>query len=343
MNLDFDKRLPFTNCRIVGDMVNPNDYHAEQVMRGMPGYVITRSSLLAFNSCPKKWINGWRVAQSESTEWGSLIDCLVLTPSRFEETYAVEPSTYPAPKDCTAVKKGKCKEGDPIPWDNKANYCKDWSAAQDGKEVISAKLYESAKKARSIVQYDDLAMRLITNCQKQLWVEGDYFDAATKLTIKVKTLIDLVPGNGGEHRSSLADFKTTRSAHPRTWAKMVTTYGYDCQAAMTLDLYSAATGQDRNTFLHIIQENVPPYQTARRILSMELVALGRMKVLAALERYCRCLKSNHWPDWDEGGQYSGWSIVEMEAWMLKDLEANANDLADPQTEEETEEGPLVLN
>jgi hypothetical protein len=315
----FEKPIKFSEAKVIGSGINPDEYHRENVMRGMPGYVLTRSSLLLFNSCPKKWINGWNPRDSDGTEWGSLIDCLVLTPERFADTYIVEPQFYPAPEDCTAVKQKKCKAGDALPWNNQTKYCQEWKAAQYPRIVLSAKEYAEAQTAVEILFKDERIANLLVGSQKQVWVEGIYNDPATKMAVKVKTLIDIVPN--GIHSNDLADFKTTRSAHKSSWPKAVSLYGYDVQAALCLDLFNAATGEHRNTFLHAMQENTPPFQTARRLLSQEFVNFGRMKLKGALERYCQCLKHNLWPDWDELSPFNGWSIVEPDSWMIKNIES----------------------
>lgn len=312
---DFETKNPFTNCRVVGT-VEPSVYHATFHERGSLEHPVSRSMLLAFLSCPAKWKAGWTPKDTDATEWGSLIDCMVLTPGEMKNRFAIQPKTYPAPKDCTAVKRGKCSPGDPIPWDNKSNYCKEWADQFDEYiQIVSDKEITSAQEAHRKLVLDDRVFEILKGAKTQVLVEGEYHDKDTGLTIPAKCLIDIVPGEG-VYKKSLADLKTTRSAHPRTWLNSVHTYGYDAQAAMCMWMYSQATGEERNTFYHVIQENVHPWQIARRFLSAEFVEIGRCKIVNALKAYCRCLKTNTWPNWDDNSPYQGWSIVEPAPYMM---------------------------
>jgi len=119
---------------------------------------------------------------------------------------------------------------------------------------------------------------------------------------------------------SLADFKTCSSAHPRSWQKHVHDYDLHTQAGLYLDLYNAATGEQRDEFRHILQESFKPWQVAKRILSVEFISLGREKYKRILKRYAACLKSGHWPDYDEGGPHDvvldGWLTTQPVDWMV---------------------------
>lgn len=269
---------------------------------------------MAFRSCPSKWKANWIPKDTDSTDYGSLQDCRVLTPGSFQARYIVEPATYPATKTSSAVKSSECEIGDPIPWNNTATFCKEWKADNKGREIISAKDKGESDLALGILFADERIKNLINCSEKQVLVVGEYHDKETKLVIPVKCLIDLVPDKNSTHAKELGDFKTTRSAHPGTWLKVIDKFDYDAQAAMCLDLYTAATGEDRCQFVHAIQENIHPWQTARRMLSTEFIGLGRMKVAEALKYYCWCLSEGLWPDWDEGSQYNGWTLCEPDQW-----------------------------
>lgn len=314
MNI-YETANPFTECKVRGTVSNPVGYHVELHDRGTVVYPVSRSMLMQFASCPAKWIAGWAPKDTDATDWGSLIDCMVLTPDQLGNRFAIQPKTYPATKTSTAVKEGKAKEGDPIPWNGTATFCKTWAAQQDGKQIVSDKEITAAKEAHEKLVRDDRIFDILRGSEKQVLVEGVYRDKDTGLTIPAKCLIDIVPGDGA-YKNSLADLKTTRSAHPRTWLNSVHTFGYDAQAAMCLWMYCAATGEDRNTFYHVIQENVHPYQIARRFLSHEFVEIGRVKIVNALRKYCKCLKTDIWPNWDDNSGFNGWSLVEPAPWMM---------------------------
>lgn len=305
---------PFADAKIVKANSDPDLYHQQEdgIERGNPDYVMTRSSLMAFRSCPAKWRAGWIPKDTEATEWGSMQDCRVLTPDRFSQRYILTPKTCKATKTMSCVREGEAQVGDDIEWNPQAGECKAWKRDQEKRGLIVLSAAEKGESDLALgILFADTRIKTLINCsQKQVLVTGEYEDKETGLVIPVKCLIDLVPDKDSDYGKTVADFKTCRSAHPHTWNKAVDEYGYDAQASMILDLYTAATGEDRCQFVHVLQENTHPWQTGRRMLSMEFVALGRLKTTEALKRYCQCLSTQSWPDWDIESPLNGWSLVE---------------------------------
>jgi hypothetical protein len=158
---------------------------------------------------------------------------------------------------------------------------------------------------------------LFANSRKQVMITGVYVDKETKIGVPVKSLLDLVPTDG----TFLADLKSTNCAHPRAWKKSVFTYNYHVQASRHLDLWNAATGDQRNDFRHILQENVHPFEVAKRFLSSEFIALGRQRYIGALKRYAKALQTGVWetydtPDSSNDMVIDGWLMTAPEAWMI---------------------------
>jgi len=313
-----DSPNPFRSCKLVGADIDPEAYHTQEngIERGDPGYVMTRSSLMAFRSCPAKWRAGWVPKETDATEYGSLQDCRVLTPERFASCYVVQPKTCLATKGMSCVKDGEAEVGDEVPWSPLSKECKAWKRDQEKNGLIVLSAAEKGESDLALgILFADRRIKTLINCsQKQVLVVGEYEDKGTNLVIPVKCLIDLVPDKDSIHGKELADLKTCRSAHPRTWLKVIDELCYDAQASICLDLYCAATGEDRTNFVHAIQENVHPWQTARRMLSVEFIQLGRMKVVEALKRYCKCLSEDRWPDFDEDSPFNGWTLCEPDQW-----------------------------
>lgn len=299
---------PIAEAKVVGTNIEYAVYSRQSVEKGNPAYIMGRSDLAEFAACPKKWLLTSDLAgeSTEATEWGTLMDCLVLTPGQFKDRFAVCPETYP-----------DTKTKEPKPWTFAANFCKDWKLSQGDKTIIKAQEYGRAQQAVKALDQD--SQDLIAASERQVMVIGQYTDKETELTIPLKGLIDLVPKvDHPKWGTCLADLKTTSDASPRTWARQINQFSLNWQAALYLDLYTKAHEEDRNTFRHIVQENKEPFITGRRILSVEFVEMGRRAYLEALRDYCQCLKSNIWPDYETQGMcIDGWSIAEPEAWMVK--------------------------
>lgn len=327
----------FRNAKIVGSGIDPAAYirqESDTIKRGDVGYVMSRSELRAFTECPRRWLAGQKDDRdTTATRWGSLIDCLVLEPEKFPDRYAIQPDHYDAEimecpscksqTDSASCRKCKCdrvKITIQKEWNNNSETCAEWCRKQNGKTVISATEKENAFLAVSQIRNDEFISELIDCSLKQVMIVAEYVDAATGLIVPVKGLIDVVPNrNNKTFGRMIGDLKTARDGNPAKWNRTVYDNGYDWQAAFFLDLYSAASDEQRIDFAHIVQENFAPFEVVSPlpILSSEFLEQGRMKYLSALQKYCQCIASNDWPSFaPTKTSFGGFQIIEPEPWMV---------------------------
>ena len=310
-NTETTLKNPFTDCKVIGTFER-DAYCRSEHPRGHAAFAMSRGELMEFNRCPHRWLMGYKSEETKSTEWGTLLDCLALTPERFDDEFAVTPETYPAtPK----------RKDDPIeqkPWNKNATYCKEWEDGQDGKIVVKSELMTAAQEAVKVLIADGDICELLRQSEKQVMVVGEYKDADSGISIPVKGLLDLLPNLNRRFGKSIADLKSCVNGSPHPWTRTVFERGYHVQGAFYLDLYVAATGEDRIDFLHVLQESFAPWETGKRILSQEFIELGRLTYLTALKRYCQCLLTNQWPGYDSEGRMvlNGWNLTQPEAWMV---------------------------
>lgn len=302
---------PFRNAKIV--RVNcPSDVYLGSTgdERGKVGHILSRSELMDFMACPRRWLFGFQEDATDATEFGDLADCVVLQPTEFHNRFAVRPSTY---KDA--------KTGEDKKWTMAANACKEWVAKNAASKTVISQ--EDNAKAHLLLQRlleHSATAELLRESQKQVMVLGEYWDEDTGLIVPVRALIDIVPYvENPTFKKCLCDFKTAKSAHPRRWPRVVWDRQYHIQGAFHMALYTAATGEERNTWLHLIAENMPPFEPGRRLLSEEFLELGRFAFIQALRDYCQCLKANDFPGYERGTilpSLPGWGITEPEPFML---------------------------
>lgn len=270
--------------------VNNADYLHQTEKRGHPGYVMSRSELMRFARNPRKWLDGATDEENDGTIWGSLVDCMILTPDRLQRDFAVRPHVD-----------GKLLNAN-------SNQYKEWASQQGKATIVKPADLDAAGKAVEALIEDWEVYEVIHGSRRQVgiiatWQEGE-------IEIPIRALIDIVPSDE-KWKSALADLKTGRNVSPAAWPRVCYERGYHVQGALYLDLWNAATGEQRDTFLHICQENTAPYAVGRRNLSQEFLQLGRSTYRQALMRYADCLTSGQWPGYDDG-----WSIVEPAAWMV---------------------------
>lgn len=314
---------PLKNAKVVGDGIANESYLGQMtgISRGHPEFVISRSELMLFATCPSRWKDGFAFKDTDATFFGSLVDCLLTTPDQFSKRYVERPATYPAGKKHPQVVSHEIEEGDPVPWSAAAKWCKQWVAQNKGKEPVSAEDMADAQAAVKRFKEDLDIAALLACSKKQVMCVAEYHDEETGLVIPTKCLIDLVPEKtdlvlGMDSflkpiyaKTVLSDIKTTRSAAMRPWLRALDENQYDAQAAMNLDHYNSATGEARHIFLFALMENVFPFQPAKRQASEQFIEFGRDKYLYALRLYCKCLKSGRWPGYEDG-----WGLCEPDAW-----------------------------
>lgn len=301
---------------VIWDTLNV-DYHKSTKQRGDPTKIMSRSELMLFAKNPLSYIQGAKVEPTAAMDWGSLIDCLVTSPQSFASRYVVCPDKYPA--------KGK-KDAPPEmkDWNWSASYCDEFraTAKAEGKECVKADVYERSREAVARLHADKRVMELISCSQFQVQVNVDYHDHATGLVIPFTSLLDMVPRDGSRYADCIADLKTGFDARPKPWRRTVFNMNLHAQAAVYLDAWNAATGQNRQTFRHVLQESESPYPIARRMLSVEFLNAGTATYRNAMRLYCDCLVSGDYPGFDDmpgdimdGDLIDGWRATEPELWM----------------------------
>ena len=311
---------PLSNGHIVSVNTDPRDYHGANAPRGSKEFVMSRSQLWDFGVCPSRWRDGHESKGSKATEKGEVWDCLVLQGEAFESRFAVTPETYPAPAKHAKVKSGEIKEGDPLPWHAGAAFCGEWidECKAEGKEIVSTPVYEQAKAAYERLLKSDRARDMLEGSERQVFVQAEYSDPSTGIVVPVKGLIDFVPPMTARRESkTVCDLKTARDAGPK-WFRSAFGYGYQIQAAMYLDAYNLVRPHEgRNNFLFLVQETEPPFQTGRKRVMDDMLAVGRKHYSELLALYCQCLAKDRWPDYDEDSPWNGASLWEPEAWMIE--------------------------
>lgn len=246
--------------------VSERDYHAAPLA--------SKSNLWRFCKSPHKWKHGPPVTVTEAMIFGSLVDCLLTSPEAFAADFALSP--YPN------FKKGEAKL---------------WKKEQEasGRRVIMEKptsktklaCLTHGKAAAESVRNHALAASILEGAQMQVSVVLDY--KAEHGNIRTKGRIDFVP----RAPDMLADLKTDNDI-----SRIETSLfdrGYHGQAALYLDLWNGATGEQRDRFSLIYVESSPPWEVRVIELDADAIAAGRRWYQGALELWAKCHRDNHFP------------------------------------------------
>lgn len=175
---------------------------------------LSKSSLSAFNVSPKHYVKYLNEKKDSSGFLlGSLIDCIVLEPEKFENKYYV----YEKPDLRTKVGK-QAKESTLLIAKNRTLITKeDYQKAKYAKESLM-----DLKESRDLIEKS-------FNIQKKL----TFTDAKTKLP-----LIGYQDFQSSAWDSNLlVDLKTSRTAEPDKFNRLISDYDYDLQNAVYLAYY----------------------------------------------------------------------------------------------------------
>lgn len=350
-----------TNCKIVGVGVDSESYHQQEAKRGSKEFIMSPSSLKAFDLCAERWVLGYNAPESEAKDWGNAVDILALTPELAKSRLAVIPATYKAivmecptchsqtdSAKCQKCKTDRVKVEVSKDWNFGAMACSDWRDEQGGRLVISNKVYEEAKSAVQRLRDDETISAFLDASDKQVHVSGEWHDEATGLIIPVQCLIDCVPRNDSEYQRMLGDLKTTRNASQKAFGKWCYQAAYHVQAGFDLAMYRAATGEERTEWGFLLSESFAPYQTGRRILRPDysdpnrdetLLGIGRATFTRALKRYAQCLKTGTWTTYDEPETFT--EII-AEPWHAMEESSKMAEMSYAEAIQETDENPDLI-
>jgi hypothetical protein len=303
------------SAKVIGSDIGYDVYSRQSAKRGDADFSMSRSELSNFAINPKRWLDGYKEETEDTwaTTFGSLVESLAGLNGDFESRYAVSPAEYSVKQmkcpSCGSVTDSKsCRkcgcEREEIevkkPWNSNASECEKWEESQGDRQIVKSDLRAKAQLAVDALRANADVSELFDCSKKQVMVSGFWRDKATDIDIPIRCLLDLVPNATSVKYGQLCgDFKTARNGNPELWPKVCESSGYDIQAALSLDLYTAATKEDRQGWIMPIAENIHPYHVVTPLpaLSMEFLEYGRIKYQNALTYYARCLSENKWPSY----------------------------------------------
>lgn len=300
------------NAKIVAKNVDSEEYHDIKISRGDVNYPMSPSSLKQFLTCCSRWRDGYEPPDSDAKRTGRMLDTFILTPDQFGKRFVVLPANAPRKPSVTQINAAK-----PSPETVKAvQWWDHFKASHEGAEIIDLEQQKECMAAYRRLQADEVISAYLDSSDRQVLAEAEWHDEKTGLVIPVRCLMDLVPRTGTEFDKTAGDYKAVSSAALGAFQRKVFDFGWHTQGAFDLDMLALATGEDRNTWVWIVQENYSPWQPGKRMMSQSFLELGRSAYRKALVLYCQCLKHSQWPDYDMHDEaIQNWTLVEPNPWM----------------------------
>lgn len=231
---------------------------------------VSKSLLWDFNASPFKWRHSPGREATRAMDLGTLIHSAILEPeTAITDIAAVSPFS-----------------------DFRTKAAQEWKADQrDMGRMITTDADIRAASGCEQVFSEDYAQRFGVGYKSEVAVFAEIG------AIKIKGKIDLVPDN----LDCLVDLKTTAQVRSTyDILRTITSNGYHWQAALYLDLWNAATGENRNRFIFCFIEVSEPYETAWIELSPDFIELGRAGYMNALSKWQACCATGIFPRQHEG-------------------------------------------
>lgn len=210
-------------------------------------------------------------AETDAMRLGSLVDCMALTPERFDTTYAV-----------TQKHDRRTKAG-------KEAYA-EFEAANPGKIIVTEEEHaEAAAMVAELRAHPKARPLLETAGHAQAVVQ--WTDEETRLPCKAK-LDRYVPG------VLALDLKTARSVQPRKFAHQCAALGYAQQVAWYTHGFEVATGQ-HTPFTLVAVSNTKPYIVAVYTIPQRIIEEAHELNRRLLRAFAECQRTGYWPGYSD--------------------------------------------
>lgn len=207
---------------------------------------VSKSLLWDFNASPYKWRHSSGREGTKAMDLGTLIHSAILTPNiPLDQIASVSP--YP---------------------DFRTKAAQEWRDDQrEMGRIITTDADIRAASGCEQVFSEDYAQRFGVGYKSEVAVFAEI--GATQ----IKGMIDLVP----EGLDCLVDLKTTaKVGSTQHLENTIVNRGYHWQAALYLDLWNAATGENRDRFIFCFIETDEHHETAWIDLAPEFIEAGRI-------------------------------------------------------------------
>lgn len=174
-----------------------------------------------------------------------------------------------------------------FPGERRGNVWKDFKAAHDGQDIVTAEEFDRASAMASALHAHKEARPLLMGKREQS-IRFDFAGRACRGTPDVFS------------PKYLTDLKTTADASPLRFPWTAMRLGYHAQMAWYRDGLVAAGYPAPEQLTIVAIEVKPPYAVAVFVLTERAIDFGARLYRTWLEEFLNCERSNEWPGYVEG-------------------------------------------
>jgi hypothetical protein len=115
----------------------------------------------------------------------------------------------------------------------------------------------------------------------------------------------------------LYDLKTCEDASPQAVERSIMNYGYQLQAQHYIDVWKAATGEDR-AFCFVFVEKKSPHEVTLARIANGTMVIARKQAIRAREMWANCIKAKNWPGYPDGIMEIDLPAYWQERWLERE-------------------------
>jgi len=222
---------------------------------------------------------------------GSLVDCLLLTPTEVTNEFIVLPED--APRKPTQAQINAKKKSDVA--QKSIMFWHDFEIKAAGKTIVSRAEMKTAMAGVKQIQSNERIKDLLDNSKTQTVVVAEYNG------FLVKGMLDILPNEKTEFDDFIFDLKRTSAYNPKDFKGIIRAFKYHQQAGGYRWLMRQ-NGVDRPRWGFIISDAEPPHLAGMVELSQKDIQLGEDQFLRDLNKYIECVENEHFPTPYEGDE-----------------------------------------
>ena len=290
--------------------ISPVEYHRLVFKRKLLPDVVAAghvsSSLLADVGDPLKYLTSQPKVATADMQWGSMVDCMWLTPQHWKDDYIDAPKNPPRKPGAPQIKayeKGTASQAtiDAI------NFWKTWESKANGKVVVDGDTKEMVKVCVNMLNDHPIAKYIFDNSEKQAIFVGEVPGPVLQKGTMGKAMIDILPMEGelnidGQKvllKDCIVDLKQTHKTSEHGMRTAISVFEYHMRLNWYARMASAYEGYERKHKVFIFQNSKPPHDVHVRVISEKDDQIGKIMMQKRLDSLSYLSSENLKPLYDE--------------------------------------------
>jgi len=256
---------------------SPTDYHRlafnPKLLPDLQAAGPVSASVLHDSRDPIKFLTERPKEQTPDMKWGSMVDCLWLTPESWDEYFVTLPENQPkrpSPVQLVAYEKGTAKQ----PTIDAVEFWRTWDSRARSRTLVTREELERVRIARNMLDAHPVARYIWEASEKQAIFIGD-IPGARHQNAKGKAMLDILPMDGSisvggtdlSLQNCIVDLKQCHNVSEYGMKQAIHRFEYHMRLNWYRRMAQSQEGFDRPHLVLIFQNSNPPHDVHIRVIS----------------------------------------------------------------------------